>query len=163
MKEIKLQNSELKAIVDNEDYLYLSKRKWGLSKKGYAWGGKAYYDNNNKRKTKTELIHRLVMKVKKGQIIDHINRDRLDNRKCNLRICSRFENQCNRPAPKHNTSGYKGVSFNKRDKLWHSRIKFKNKPYYLGAYKTPILAAIEYNKKAEKLHGEFALLNVIQS
>lgn len=87
--------------------------------------------------------------------IDHIDGNSLNNKINNLREITLFENSHNRKKPKNNTSGNKGVSWNKSIKMWIVRIGYKNKRYYFGCYKNKkdaIKVAIEARKK---LHGEF--------
>jgi hypothetical protein len=93
--------------------------------------------------------------------IDHGNMNVLDNRKSNLRKCTIQQNACNREKPKHNTSGYKGVYWEKGLKKWRSAIRLNNKKIHIGCYEIKIEAAKAYNKKAKELFGEFARLNEI--
>jgi len=93
--------------------------------------------------------------------IDHINQIKSDNSWCNLRECSNAQNNFNRPIPKHNKSGYKGVSWREDRKKWQSIIKFNGKSIYLGNFTDINLAVLAYNNKAVELFGEFAHLNNI--
>lgn len=72
-------------------------------------------------------MHRFLLKTPKGLETDHINRDKLDNRRSNLRIVSRTQNSINRDMPPNNTSGYKGVTWYKRDRYWQAQIKTKGR------------------------------------
>ena len=95
-----------------------------------------------------------------GYEIDHKNRNRLDNRRENLRICTHSQNMANRRRSKNNTSGYKGVSWDTVHKGWHSQIggrKINGKT--LGLFDIPEDAARAYDEAAKKLYGEFAILN----
>lgn len=113
----------------------------------------------SKDKEKCGYLHRFIMKPEKGLQVDHINGDRLDNRRQNLRICSNAENNRNKkPIGK-----YKGVSYDKVRNLYHASICKDYKGIYIGAYKTAELAAEAYNKKAKQIHGGFAYLNRIES
>lgn len=138
-----------KIIIDDEDYNKIKKYKWYV------------YKNNNCFYTISETkpgirMHRLIMSAKKGQIVDHINRNGLDNRKCNLRLCSIAENSRNKKKPKTNTSGYKGVSFKKSHNKWQATIKVNKKIKHLGYFDNPKKAYHAYCKAAKKYHGEFA-------
>jgi hypothetical protein len=146
MKQIDLRNSGI-ALVDDDDYEYLSKSKWYLSKGGYAIHGEA--SNGIKPFAK---MHRIIMNINDCKIkIDHINGIKTDNRKENLRIATlaqNVHNSCKRINTKNN---YKGTQYIKRLNLWQSRCRMNGEDYYLGVYKTEIAAAYSYNKKALEL------------
>ena len=133
----------------------------------YRPGGSVACSSRGKRdrrgereRSRTSLpMHRLIMDAPKGMDIDHINGNPLDNRKSNLRICTRAENMRNRGAQKNNTSGYKGVGWCKHRKKWHAQIKHNGKQIYIGRYKDKEEAARAYDAKAKELHGEYAHLN----
>jgi len=108
------------------------------------------------KKEKGVLLHRFIMNAQKGIIVDHINGNTLDNRKCNLRLCNISQNNCNRKISSHNTSGYKGVYLH--NKKWVARIVINYKNYFLGVFDTPEKAYTAYCKAAKELHGEFARL-----
>lgn len=110
-------------------------------------------DCNNKRTTL--FMHKLIM-PNDFMVIDHINRDPLDNRKSNLRICTQAQNTYNR---KGNGGIYKGVQKRKYDGKWIASIGYNGSHYYIGAFDTPELAALAYNEKAKEFFGEFAYLN----
>ena len=105
-------------------------------------------------------MHRLLLKCE-GKIIDHISGDGLDNRRSNIRCCTKSENLLNRRININNNSGYKGVSWFKVVKKWRAQIQYKKIVYHLGTYDKRIDAAKAYNKAAIKFHGEFAKLNEI--
>jgi lambda repressor-like predicted transcriptional regulator len=91
--------------------------------------------------------------------VDHINGNRLDNRRENLRICTQHENNRNIWKPDQNRSGYKGVSFDARRSQWRARIKDQNgKEKWLGYFDTPEVAYGAYCAAAKECHGEFANL-----
>jgi predicted nucleotide-binding protein len=91
--------------------------------------------------------------------IDHINRDGCDNRRSNLRICNRSQNNMNKTKYKNNTSNFKCVSFDKKRNKWKAYTKFNNRSIFIGYYSTPEDAALAYDLKAIELFGEFANLN----
>lgn len=107
---------------------------------------------------KTYLAHRVVWAVATGHWpdahIDHVNGMRNDNRWANLRLATKAENGMNRGAPLNNTSGFKGVSRNK--KRWSASIHLGGHKQHLGTYDTPEEAHAAYCKAAKELHGEFA-------
>ena len=94
--------------------------------------------------------------------VDHINRDKLDNRVTNLRYASEHENCLNKgKIQKTTTSRYKGVYLDKRTNKWRASIGYNRKKYYLGAYANEDDAARAYNEKATEFFKEFAYLNII--
>jgi hypothetical protein len=161
MKKIKLSQGKY-ALVDDEDFSRLSKRKWSAAKQAdgtfYAVG---YLGTINKKET-NEYMHRVIMNCPKGKFIDHINHNKLDNRKKNLRICSIQENNRNMKIFRNNTSGYKGVYLDKnaKSKKWLSQFYLNGKSFK-SSWKTVEEAAKAYNEAVKKHFGEFALLNKI--
>lgn len=157
MKIIPLTKDKF-TLVDDEDYNQLNKYKWCVMSQGYAArgiriSGKSYL----------VLMHRAILNSPKGFDIDHINGNKLDNRKSNLRVCSHSQNQWNRSKQKNNTSGYKGVYLDRRDGAWYSQVLSRQKDkrivFSSKRYKTPIEAARAYDRMALEHHGEFANLN----
>jgi hypothetical protein len=141
------------AVIDDEDYARVSAHRWCRSRNGYA------YSTGPKRETL--YLHRLVVGASGGEQVDHKNRDRLDCRRENLRKVTSAQNLMNKSISKVNTSGYKGVSFDKRRNKWRSRIKLNGKELNLGYYSTREDAARAYNGMAAELFGEYACLNDI--
>lgn len=154
MKTVNLSNSTLVAFVDDEDYQKISKRGWSLNSNGYA---KCTIRMNGK--SRTLLMHRLIMGITNANDLDHINRNRLDNRKLNLRECNRSQNLSNQGLSSKNTTGYKGVCYDKSRNKYEAYIKHHSKKIFLGRFNTAIEAATAYNIKAFELKGEFARLN----
>jgi len=155
MKEIILTNGKI-CLVDDKDFDELSQFNWYETQCGYA--------KRHKRiegKLTSIFMHRVVINAVKGQIVDHINRNPLDNRKENLRISDKSTNAMNRGKQKNSTSGYKCVYHDKRNNTFDAYITAKGKRKFLGSYKTAIEAAKAYNEFAIKLHGEFANLNEV--
>lgn len=152
---------EYKIIVDDDCPNQVKLQKWTiLIKKNipYAIMGKWI-----KNKTIIMYLHRILINAKKGQVVDHINGNTLDNRLSNLRICTNAENIRNSKIPKNNKSGFKGVFFNKRlkSKPFSVKLRINGKNKHIGYYSTKKQAALAYNKAAKKYFGEFARLNVV--
>lgn len=98
----------------------------------------------------------LWMTGKMPEFVDHIDRDRMNDRWVNLRVCTRSQNQCNRPKQVNNKSGYKGVLWHKQRQKWWARIGYCGQVKSLGFFDSLEDAAAAYVRAAEKLHGEFA-------
>ena len=165
MKYLKLINSKLFIQVD--DYLFneLNQYQWFLNMKGYVFR----WENNRRI-----FLHRFIINAIKGQIVDHIDNNPLNNQLNNLRICTNKENSYNKQLYKNNTSGYKGV-------FYHHEFRGKNK--YLKEYWKVILtiegkqktkkfpytnegkiqAALYYNELAKQYFKDFAKLNIINN
>ncbi len=149
---IVLKPDGFKFKIDREDAYLLKKATWADNGRGYVRGGRYY-------------LHRIIAKAPEEMYVDHINRDRSDNRRCNLRVCTRSQNMSNTTKMKRNRTGYKGVylmSPKNGASGFEAKIGFGGKNLYLGYFKTPEEAARAYNKKALELHGEFAVLNEVK-
>lgn len=127
------------------------KRAGSYRLRGYRsislWG-KSYYE------------HRLAWLLVTGEWpedeVDHINGVGTDNRWVNLRAASRAQNGRNKRLPRNNTSGFKGVTFCHRDRLWLAQLEVAGKHYFLGRHRTPEKAHAAYLAAARKYYGEFA-------
>lgn len=143
------------ALVDDEDYEYLSRWKWTYS------GGYALRRVLHDGKKVTIMLHRQIMNAQESLDVDHRDTNPLNNQRYNLRVCTRTQNNANRTPYKFGTSKFKGVSF-RRDRLsnpWRASIGYNNQRLSLGVYPTEIQAAKSYDEKARELFGEFALTN----
>jgi hypothetical protein len=159
MKLINLTQGKV-ALVDDEDYGWLSQYRWTHNSKYAARSVKF----NGKRAYM--YMHREIMglTIDDPREVDHrYNTGKedygLDNRRENLRICNTSQNQSNAIIRKDNKTGYKGVSWHKPLKKWYAQIKYKRISYYLGYFDNIIDAAKAYDKRAWELSGEFAFLN----
>lgn len=156
MKTIRLTHGKI-TLVDDEDYEELSKHRWYFDHLGYAARNSKKCDNMPKRKT--IFLHRVVAKTISGMHTDHINGDRLDNRKSNLRACTNAQNRKNMKMHKNNSLGFKGIR--RHGKKFQAVIQNEKKFMCLGTFTTKEEAATAYNIAAIKYHGEFANLNNI--
>jgi hypothetical protein len=95
------------------------------------------------------------LKAHIGAIVDHINHDKLDNRKSNLRLCNQSENMANQIKRISNTSGYKGVYWSTEKNKWYVKIGVKNKNIHIGYYENFEDAIIERIKAEDEYHGDF--------
>ena len=154
MKRIKLTQGKF-ALVDDEDFEWLNERKWCAAKTTYGGFIADSWDGKLKR---TIRMHREITNAPKGLDVDHKNHDTLDNRRENLRVCTRSQNLSNQRKTR-GSSKYKGVSWFKRRKKFQAYIKKNSKHIGLGYYANEVQAAKAYDKKAKELFGEFACLN----
>ena len=129
--------------IDLEDVDNIKDYKWSLTNKGYVYNHQL------------GVIHRLIMNCPDDKQIDHINHDKLDNRKENLRICTNRQNNMNKGLYSHNTSGYTGVSWDKEKSKWEASIKVKGVKKHLGYFGTKDDAVDRRKKAEEKYFGEF--------
>ena len=159
MKEIPLGKTGKVAIVDDSDYELVSQYKWACTKTNYPV--RVYRTTEGKRTTQT--MHSLIFPAPAGYEVDHIDRDSLNNTRANLRHATRAENNRNKRLPRNNTSGYRGVSWNKVDKKWQVIVQFQGKFRNLGRFTCILEAAKRYNQFAAENYGEFAVLNQIPS
>jgi hypothetical protein len=102
------------------------------------------------------LMHRLIINAPDGYDTDHVNCNKLDNRISNLRIATRMQNNCNQKLGSNNTSGYKGVYFDKRKSKWKSCISINGVIHHLGYFADKESAHSAYCAAAMNLYGEFA-------
>lgn len=152
MKSIELTNGGV-AIVDDEDYEYLSQWKWQQSN-GYA----VRCEYLKGRKNKIHRMHRIVNNTPVGLFTDHINRDKLDNRRSNLRNCTYSQNAAN--VNKRNNgsrSDLPGVQWRADRKKWRSYICVNGRDIYLGTFNDELDAHIAYLNAKVEYFGEFAL------
>jgi len=140
-------------VVDADDYERLSGRKWHTS---CTCG--CFYAHRSEH-GKTISMHREILNVPAGLYCDHKNHNGLDNRRCNLRICTAAQNQHNRKPQAGGTSSYKGVSWKRASRKWLATICYRGRKIYIGSYDYEADAAIAYDDMAIELFGEFACLN----
>jgi len=144
------------AIIDYEDAHRVLQHKWHCS--GHADGAYAVSDSErNGIGGPSVYMHRLILDAPADKKVDHINGNRLDNRKENLRLATHAQNQRNRTKSRNNKTGYKGV-YRIRNR-WQASITVDGKRIRLGAFGTPEDAARSYDAAAREYHGEFAKLN----
>ena len=148
--KIILSKSGQKIKVDDEDYEYLNQFSWHSSV-GYATR-----DINHR----TIYMHREIMNPTEGFQVDHINHDKFNNKRENLRLCTPRQNSRNRSG--WGKSKYLGVSTSTIKGKWIAYIYLSKRQTVLGHYETEKEAAIAYDIAAIKSHGEFANLNILK-
>ena len=148
------------AIVDTDDYVWLSKYKWYVVKRGNTfYANRGQWSKTQKRRL-TITMHRLIIDVPDGLFVDHINHNGLDNRKANLRPATPAENARYARYPKINTSSkYRGVWYNKKKEKWRATISVNLKRKQIGYFKNEIDAARAYDNAAKHYYKDFAILN----
>jgi len=171
VKEIQLTQGYV-ALVDDEDYPLVSQYKWYARIKKrkdstvrgvYAARNTYPYSREQSRKmgkiiiVKLMFMHRLILGLTDGSLeVDHIDGDGLHNWRSNLRTATTAQNRHNSPAPVDNTSGFKGVSWNKRQKRWGAYITAFGKRKHLGWFVNKEEAAQSRAKAEIEMFGEFA-------
>jgi hypothetical protein len=151
--EIIVKNYTL--TIDDEDFDLINKMKWNVRRQ---YDRQFYFTSNR------IWLHRLIVNCPKDVVVDHINGDTLDNRKSNLRICTKLQNQYNQKKHKGKRhSRYKGVTFRKnlKSKPWEAFVYKDGKSKRLGYFATEKEAALAYNNAAKDAYGEFARLNEV--
>lgn len=128
------QNIVGEAIIDKEDVDKVTPYKWRLNKGGTNRSKCNGVYTGNSKNSKCISLHRFLMDCPQNMYVDHINGNRFDNRKSNLRICTNQENNFNVPAQSNNTSGSKGVWFDKARGKWAAEIKYNNAKIHIGRY-----------------------------
>ena len=151
------------AIVDDEEYDRINQWKWSASRRGNQCYAVRSFAHESRIRTRPMHHEVLELPLAEGQkwVVDHINRNPLDNRKENLRVCTTQQNvfNCGPSGKKDKTSYYKGVSFYRRHKLWTARVHYKGRTYCLGYFKTEYEAVAAYNRAVVQKAGEYAYVN----
>lgn len=143
------------AIVDEDDLPALSSRAWRIFLVAKRFPYVATSTGGQ------HLLHRVVTAAPAGMVVDHINGNTLDNRKANLRVCTRRENLANRRKQSNSGQRFKGISSDSRARGWNVAIGSSSQGTrkYIGRYKTEEEAAAMYDLAAVLTFGEFACLN----
>lgn len=155
-REIPLTQGKV-AIVDATDYEWLIQWKW-YARCDYLWYA-ARQSSKSENKPMTVYMHREIMAARKGETVDHYDGNGLNNTRANLRFATIQQNNRNSRLSTKNTSGYKGVSFDKRNRKWKACIYVNRKQIYIGLYSTPEEAASAYDEAAKRHFSQFARLN----
>lgn len=144
MKRIPLRNRQKQivayALVDDDDYENISQYTWCLNNYGYVrrvahleTRTEARLAGRKSRRSKTVYMHREILQCSSAHQIDHINHDKLDNRKSNLRVTTPAENSANTPGRK-GTSKYRGVSWSTKENKWLAFVQVNRKQYRVGGF-----------------------------
>lgn len=143
------------ATIDREDAEWIGQHNWFAYLNPHA---NSFYAARTVGR-RTVYLHRMVAKAQQGRIIDHRDRNSLNDCNHNLRDCTNQQNLANQPKHSRNTSGYKGVSYRKDRDSYRAFIIIDYRYKHLGTFKEPIPAALAYDAEAIVQHGQFACLN----
>jgi hypothetical protein len=151
--QIPLQNGTC-ALVDDDDYDRLHRFPWFLSGTGYAVG---LVPVNGR--FEPVYLHRLILNAGPDRQVDHVNGNKLDNRRCNLRLATPQQNSQNKRVSPLSATHLKGVGWHKRRCKYHARIQLQGMRCHLGFFEDAESAALAYDAAARTLFGEFAVCN----
>jgi hypothetical protein len=149
VKRIALSDGQY-ALVDAADYEWLNGYHWHLCGGGYA---------ARSEKGKRILMHRQLMEPPQGMVVDHIDGNRANNCRSNLRVCTYGENQRNQRKKRGSVSEFKGVGYLKNCRRCHAKLVFEGRTIWLGHFDDEVQAARAYDRAAVEYFGEFARLN----
>lgn len=150
--EIPVRNSDRPALIDPADEALVAPLRWRLCS-GYARSDPFVHGQ-----AVATYMHRLILPPGPGLEVDHINRDRFDNRRSNLRIAEKWQQNANSGLHADNTSGFRGVSHSKGGR-WRAYIGVDGRTVHLGVFTSREAAALAYDHAALNHFGEFATLN----
>jgi hypothetical protein len=134
------------AFVDTDDLELVAGRNWWAESRGYPTCG-------------VGVLPRMILPPPPGYVVDHIDRNRLNNRRGNLRLATRHENSRNRSKAPGKSSEYMGVSLRSDRGTWSAAIRVGGRRIKLGTFKDEVSAALAYDHAAARHFGEFATLN----
>lgn len=157
VRQIGMANGSV-VLVDASDYELVSKRKWHAHGNDRRWTYAAAWNRTTAGKLQLVLMHRILLDPPPGMVVDHINGNTLDNRRCNLRVCEHRENVKNRRKTR-GVSRYKGVYWRADRERWVANLRVDGRKINLGRHKDEESAARAYDAAAKVHHGAFARLN----
>lgn len=147
----------LVALVDDDDFERVSQFRWYPAKSATPNG--TTYAQGRAGTRVTISMHRFILQPPPGFEIDHANHDGLDNRRSNLRLCTRSQNIANRRPAVTGRTGYRGVTPATGGNGFRVRVEFEGERRHIGHFFCPVEAAHAYDEAARRIHGAFAILN----
>lgn len=157
MREIPLTKGKV-TVVDDADYEHLSRFKWSA-----VFSGKHWYAHRQvvvDGRVIDIKMHRFLLNPPADMVVDHIDRDGLNNQRSNLRMCTQANNLANSKHHRDGSSKFKGVTWDRHRSKWSADIMVEGKRFRLGRFKTEEQAAIAYDTAARKLQGKYARPNL---
>lgn len=145
--ELKCGNDTI--LIDSTYVDMISQYQWAVGNHGYVTHGMG---------KKQILLHRFIVGASGNEMVDHINQNKFDNRKSNLRVCNNQQNAMNRGMQANGNNEYKGICLTLNGK-WQAQITYSGEPIYLGLYDDAISAAKAYDNAARSFFGNYAYLN----
>lgn len=149
------------ATIDEEDLEIVEGMAWHAVQAGSDFYA-AHTRRISPKKCERIYMHRLIVKPPEGSLVDHANRNTLDNRRCNLRLATKSQNAANSKNRRRIYSRFRGVTWSKKERLWIASATIDGKRNRLGAFVSELEAAIAFNEASFAAHGAFAQLNVIE-
>lgn len=140
-------------LIDADDFDKVKDFQWHVQNRPRP------YAKMTSRDKKQVYLHRVITGAKAGQIVDHINGDRLDNRKRNLRLVTPAQNNWNQRKHKNNTSGFSGVFLQRKTNKFEAAIKHRTHSRHLGTFDNPYEAAVSYDMAKAEIAGEYGSYN----
>lgn len=156
VREIPL-NGGVVALIDEEDWPLVAEYRWRHQRTPHGSGYVVAHTKRVGGKRQTVAMHRVILRPGPGQWVDHANHDGLDNRRCNIRLCTPSQNAQNRRRIRGSIP-LRGVS-KRPDGKFQAAIRANGDGYFLGSFDTAVAAALAYDAAARILHGEFGHLN----
>ena len=143
------------AIVDLPDKHHVEGYNWQARKDDDRWYAVRVMRHDDDGKQHMVYMHRSILDAPAGVTVDHKDGDGLNNRRVNIRLATHQENMFNQRTPKDNTSGYKGVCWNKASRKWQAQISVGGRTVYLGLFETAEQASSVYETEATRRRGVF--------
>jgi hypothetical protein len=154
MKHIEVNVKGKVVLIDLEDSVLFESRTWRINDYGYVYSSKTRIGHK-----KQIFLHRFILGYSGELLVDHINRNKLDNRKSNLRLVTATQNVANSVKQNNCSSKYKGVAWRKDRKKWHAQILINNKHVHIGYFNDETEAAKAYDSYVMKYKCEYASIN----